>query len=191
MSGAVSLRTLYLKPQLERALPRSCCVVNVSSFLKELILFACEFKALDKRSSVQGHLIGVILDQLRQLPAAPFHLPHPSDVRAQRVAEALLKSPGDDRKIEEICKSTGGSKRTIERLFQRETGLSLGKWRQELRLMHALQLIASEEKISNAAVDAGYSTPSAFISSFKHALGITPGKYFHGNRRSDRSVAKN
>jgi AraC-like DNA-binding protein len=185
MSGAVSLRTLYLRPELRCALPRSCCLVNVSSFFRELILFSCEFSELDKRAKVQAHLISVILDQLQQTQAAPFQLRHPSDARARRVAEILIKSPGDGRKMDEICKSAGGSKRTIERLFQRETGLSLGKWRQQLRLMYALQLIAKEEKISNAAVDAGYSTPSAFISSFRSALGTTPGKYFHKNGRVD------
>src|ERR1700722_11814347 len=30
MSGTVAMRTLYLKPRLVRALPRDCCVLNVS-----------------------------------------------------------------------------------------------------------------------------------------------------------------
>src|ERR1700746_1433503 len=46
MSGAVAMRTLYLKPRLATSLPLDCCVVNVSSFLKELILYICTFKAL-------------------------------------------------------------------------------------------------------------------------------------------------
>ena len=37
MSGGVSMRTIYLKPHLVRALPRNCCVVNVSLLLRELI----------------------------------------------------------------------------------------------------------------------------------------------------------
>jgi AraC-like DNA-binding protein len=183
MSGAVSLRTLYLKLELRCALPRKPCVLSVGPFFKELILVACDFEALDQREKAQAHLISVILDQLQQAQTDSFQLPHPSDVRAQRVADALMKCPGDERKLEEICKAAGGSKRTIERLFRRETGLSLGKWRQQLRLMYALQLIASKETISSAAVDAGYSTPSAFISSFRSALGTTPGKYFRGDRR--------
>jgi AraC-like DNA-binding protein len=183
MSGAVSLRTLYLKLELRCALPRKPCVLGVSSFFKELILFACDFEVLDQREKAQAHLIRVILDQLQQAQKDSFQLPNPSDVRAQRVAGALMRCPGDERKLEEICKSAGGSKRTIERLFRRETGLSLGKWRQQLRLMYALQLIASKESISSAAVDAGYSTPSAFISSFRNALGTTPGKYFRDGRK--------
>src|SRR5215472_3351503 len=48
MSGVVAMRTLYLKPRLVKTLPRSCCVVNVSSLLKELILHACSVHALRK-----------------------------------------------------------------------------------------------------------------------------------------------
>ncbi|MGB6876543.1 MAG: helix-turn-helix transcriptional regulator [Candidatus Acidiferrales bacterium] len=188
MSGAVSLRTLYLKSELRCDLPRKPSVLSVCPFFKELILFACDFEILDQREKAQAHLISVILDQLQQAQTDSFQLPHPSDIRAQRVAGALMKCPGDERKLEEICKSAGGSKRTIERLFRRETGLSLGKWRQQLRLMYAFQLIASKETISSAAVDAGYSTPSAFISSFRNAVGTTPRKYFHGIGKSNAQI---
>src|SRR5580704_19241092 len=63
MSGTVAMRTLYLKPRLARAMPRDCCVVNVSPLLKELILHACNFPALKKTIKVHGHLIHMILDQ--------------------------------------------------------------------------------------------------------------------------------
>src|SRR5689334_16637455 len=38
MSGRVSMRTIYLRPRLVPSLPRKCCVVNVSTLLRELIL---------------------------------------------------------------------------------------------------------------------------------------------------------
>lgn len=182
LSAPGCLRTLYWKPGLVSFPPESCCIVNVSSLLRELILFACEFEVLDENTKAQGHLIGLVVDQLQQARTVPLQLPHPSDVRARRVADTLLESPGDERTLEEICKSVGACLRTMERLFQRETGLSMGKWRQQLRLMHALQLLAGGEKIASAALDAGYSTSSAFISSFRNALGTTPRKYFRGSR---------
>src|SRR5271155_2418170 len=46
MSGSVAMRTLYLVPRLARTLPRSCCVLNVSPLLKELILHICAAGAL-------------------------------------------------------------------------------------------------------------------------------------------------
>src|SRR6202041_439227 len=48
MSGAAAMRTLYLKPRIAKGLPADCCVINVSAFLKELILYACTLRVLKK-----------------------------------------------------------------------------------------------------------------------------------------------
>jgi AraC-like DNA-binding protein len=95
-----------------------------------------------------------------------------------RVAEVLQRNPDDSRSLDAACRQAGASKRTIERIFQKETHLSLGKWRQQLRLMRSLQLLAAGEKITHAALEAGYSTPSAFIAMFRRTLGTTPRRYF-------------
>lgn len=178
MAGEVSLRTLYLRPKLARGLPRACTVVNISPLLKELILYTCQFKALNKRIQARRHLIGVILDLLRSSQTIPLQLPRPVDPRALKVADFLYSDPGSAVPTEEICARAGASKRTIERLFQQDTRLTLGRWRQQLRLMHSMPLLAQGMKINSVALEAGYSSPSAFILMFRSALGTTPGQYF-------------
>jgi AraC-like DNA-binding protein len=175
MSGSVSMRTVYLRARMVRHLPRACCVVNVSALLQELILHACQYPSLSRRSKTHAHLIDILLDQLESVQAVSLQLPSPSDPRAARVAESLQRDPA--------CKKAGASKRTIERLFLEETRLSLGKWRQQLRLMRSLQLLAAGEKITHAALEAGYSTPSAFIAMFRKTLGTTPRRYFQNPSR--------
>ena len=71
------------------------------------------------------------------------HLPLPRDARAKRIAAMLQKQPSDTRSLIELSKLAGASKRTVERLFKVETGLGFGKWRQQLRLGHALRLLAA------------------------------------------------
>lgn len=176
MSGAVSMRTVYLRARLVKGLPRACCVVNVAPLLQHLILHLCTYKTLSRRSKVQAHLIDIFLDHLQNVQAVPLQLPAPTDVRAERVAETLQHD--SQISLASACKQAGASKRTIERLFQQQTRLSLGKWQQQLRLMRSLQLLAAGEKISHAALEAGYSTPSAFIAMFRKALGTTPRQYF-------------
>src|SRR5271170_541487 len=95
MSGTVAMRTLYLKPRLARTLPRSCCVVNVSPLLKELILHACNFATLKKSIQWQRPLIDAIVDQLKAIQMVPLQLPNLSDARAVRVAEILIADPSD------------------------------------------------------------------------------------------------
>jgi AraC-like DNA-binding protein len=181
MAGAVSMRTLYFRPRLVKHLPRNCCVVNVSPLLQELVLHACQFRALSRRSKMQAHLIDFIIDQLQSVKTVSLQLPLPSDPRAARVAAILQDELGDSAALDEACRQAGASKRTIERIFQQQTHLSVGKWRQQLRLMRSLQLLAAGEKITHAAMEAGYSTPSAFIAMFRKALGTTPRRYFENS----------
>jgi len=49
--------------------------------------------------------------------------------------------------------------------------------------MRSLQLLAAGEKITHAALEAGYSTPSAFIAMFRKTLGTTPRRYFENPSR--------
>jgi AraC-like DNA-binding protein len=181
MSGTVSMRTLYLRPRIARALPRSCCVVNVLPLLKELILHACTLASLNRKIKRQRYLIDLIVDQLETIQMVSLQLPNPSDSRAIRIAQVLLSDPGDQRTLRQICKTAGAGKRTVERLFQKETGMTFGKWRQQLRLMQAMRLLADGAKVTHAALEAGYNTPSAFISMFRKTLGTTPTLYFRAS----------
>jgi len=178
MSGRVSMRTLYFLPGLVHALPRKCLVINVSSLLRELILHACALGKLRKRIPAQRRIIEIIVDQLKVSELIPLQLPHPSDSRAMRIVNALVAQPDDQRTLERLCRDCGASKRTIERLFIAETKMTFSKWRQQVRLLHAMQLLASGEKVTGAAMEAGYSSTSAFISMFRKQLGTTPTRFF-------------
>jgi len=178
MSGLVAMRTLYLKPRLAKGLPRDCCVINVSTLLKELILHACTVRTLKKSVKWQMHLVAVILHQLEEVQTIPLQLPHLSDPRLVRIAEILMSDLCDSRTLAQLCKVTGAGKRSVERLFQQEIGMTFGKWRQQLRLMQGMRLLAEGAKVTHAALESGYGTPSAFTSMFRKALGITPSSYF-------------
>jgi AraC-like DNA-binding protein len=95
-----------------------------------------------------------------------------------RIADILMKDPGDTRTLAELCQETGAGKRSVERLFQQEVGMTFGKWRQQLRLMQGMRLLAGGAKVTHAALESGYGTASAFTSMFRKALGITPRSYF-------------
>jgi AraC-like DNA-binding protein len=178
MSGVVAMRTLYLKRRIAAALPRDCCVLNVSPLLRELILTACACARLKKAIRAQRHVIDIIIDQLETIKTVPLQLPNPSDARALRITELLLADPSDRRPLRQICKLAGASKRTVERLFKEDVGMTFGKWRQQLRLMQGMRLLAEGAKVTHAALEAGYSTPSAFISMFRKAWGTTPSRCF-------------
>ena len=178
MSGAVSMRTLYLAPSLSGGLPERCCVLAISPLLRELILRMVELRDLHLRVPAHAHLVSVLLDHLRVMESDAIHLPLPRDARARRIAAVLREQPDDSRSLVELSRVAGASKRTVERLFKSETGLGFGKWRQQLRLGHALRLLAAGQAVTNVALEVGYDSPSAFISAFRMTFGKTPGQYF-------------
>jgi AraC-like DNA-binding protein len=184
MSGQVSMRSLYFAPSLERGLarkrfPKTCSVVEVSPLLRELIAHAsgAGAAALDRNIPVQARLIAVILDQISALAEVPLQLSVPRDASAARAAEILRTDPGDPRSLDRLARETGASKRTLERRFRTETGMGLGRWRQQLRLLHALRLLAEGQPVTSVALEVGYQSTSAFISMFKKAMGSTPFQY--------------
>ncbi|HSS29791.1 MAG TPA: AraC family transcriptional regulator, partial [Nitrospiraceae bacterium] len=145
-------------------------MINVSKLLKELILYTCTLPAFKPGLEWQEHLVQVILHQLQAVRMVPLQLPHLADPRAARVAEILMTDPGDVRTLAQLSRIAGASKRSIERLFRQEIGMTFGKWRQQLRLMQGMRLLAEGAKVTHAALESGYSTPSAFISMFRKAL---------------------
>jgi AraC-like DNA-binding protein len=177
MHSPVSVRTLYFAAGLVSALPRDCRILNVTPLLRELVLRASRLGVLDRKIPTDARLIAVVLDELADPSEVPLQLPMPRDGRAKRLAALLEARPHDQRSVTELARQAGASRRTVERLFLAETKMTVGEWRRRLRLLHGVRLLAGGESVTNAALDAGYASTSAFIAAFKKTLGVTPGKY--------------
>jgi AraC-like DNA-binding protein len=179
MSGRVALRTLFFRPRLRpRGLPRTCAALNVSPLVRELVLHASRRNTLRRDVAADRRLARLVLDELVALPAAALQLPLPADPRARRAAALLDADPSGPPVLDAIAHAAGASKRTLERVFLRETAMTLGRWRRRLRLVAALRLLAEGHAVTRVALDVGYQSPSAFISAFRRELGTTPGRYF-------------
>jgi len=178
MFAPVTMRTLYFAPRLVTNLPRGDCrAVNIPSLLRELIVHAALQGALDRRVRAHAHAIGMLLDQLAAVTTVPLQLPAPRDARARRVADLLREAPDEDAPVGVLARRAGASRRTIERLFSRDTGMTMAEWRRRLRLLHAVRLLAEGEPVTSVSLAVGYTSVSAFIAVFKREFGVTPGKY--------------
>ncbi len=58
--------------------------------------------------------------------------------------------------------------------------MTFGRWRQQARLLRALELLASEWKIIDIALELGYDSPGAFATMFRKQFGQTPSQFFAG-----------
>jgi len=178
MWGDVAVRSLYFPEIIEKL---ECRVIPVTPLLKELILRVIDWRVLDSRVPEHMRLLAVLLDELTRAQSRveavnPLLLPLPEDPRALAVARHILNAPACEETFDELARQYAASRRTLERLFQRETGLSFGVWRQKVRLLASIRLLAEGRSVTDAALDCGYTSLSAFIAAFKKTFGYTPGR---------------
>ncbi|MCO4758504.1 MAG: helix-turn-helix transcriptional regulator [Oceanospirillaceae bacterium] len=171
------VRHLYIDQRQFQALPTQCSVLEVSPFLRELIIRAVSHGREYLPDSPAAHLMAVIGDELQALEPSPLYLPSANDRRVIRVMEKLRDDPADNRGQEDWAADVGASGRTLGRLFLRETGMSFGQWRQQLRLQEAVKLLAEGKGVTEVALILGYRSPSAFVAMFRKALGKPPKQY--------------
>ena len=194
MFAPVSIRTLYFAPGLANTLPRECRTLNISDLLRELILHTSRLGALDRRTPAHSRVIDVLLDQMAAVSEVPLQLPLPRDARALCVVSLLQAAPDEAASVATLARRAGASRRTIERLFARETRMTMAEWRRRLRLLHAVRRLAEGEPVTSVALEVGYSSVSAFIAVFRKTFGTTPGRYAasstSGARLPNRSTPK-
>jgi AraC-like DNA-binding protein len=177
MWGEVAMRSLYFpaQPPVPVFDAGPCRVISVRPLLRELILRVAEMAALDSRVPVEARLMSVLIDELEHAPIEPLLLPLPSDERARRVADDVLKNPAEEITAEALARRCGLGVRTLERLFRAETGMRFGLWRQKARLLESMRVLAEGGSVTDAALESGYSSVSAYIAAFKATFGVTPG----------------
>ncbi|MFC9324307.1 AraC family transcriptional regulator [Kitasatospora sp. NPDC057015] len=173
--GPAELRCLGFAEQVNPLGLEQPAVLAVTPLLRELIAVLTGPQA---PTGEQLHALErVALDQLRQAPALAMLLPTPTDPRLRDVTALLVADPADPRSLARLGSAVGASERTLSRLFRSETGMSFPQWRTQLRLQHALTLLAADRSVTAVAAATGYSSPSAFIEAFRLAFGTTPGRY--------------
>jgi AraC-like DNA-binding protein len=75
------------------------------------------------------------------------------------------------------ARRAGLSERTLARLITRETGMSFSRWRRQLGVMLAVKWLAGGASIQEVANDLGYESIPSFVTMFRKAIGVSPGRY--------------
>ena len=171
--GPVDLRTLYFLPSTSPSW-HEVRTVSVCGLLHEAILRACQLGGLDQRNADERRLADLIGAELRTADTRPAVVTMPTDPRARRLADLFLERRSTPETLDGLLVEAGLSRRTAERLFHAETGLSPARWRQQANLADSFARLVAGERIADVAAAAGYSSPSAFSAAFKATMGLAP-----------------
>jgi AraC-like DNA-binding protein len=181
-NGETDMRIVFLTPSLARLIADHPAVFLASDLTREALLALTGPRDHDDAApgysrAARSRLIRVLVDELLEAHEQPLHLPEPRDDRLQDIARTLYDNPADNATLAELGKTIGASARTLSRLFRDELGMTFYEWRTQLRVYHALVLLADGHDVTHTAYACGWANPSSFIAAFTNVIGTTPGRY--------------
>lgn len=107
---------------------------------------------------------------------------HARSIVARRFCDAMS--------LAEIAREAGSSPYHLCRVFRSQTGMSIHRYREQLRMRAALERV--NEDLTSVALDLGYSSHSHFTLAFRKAFGMPPARwrYFTARRRYSNDAAR-
>lgn len=170
--GEVAMRTVYLKADLPTVRAR-VAVLNVSPLMREVLVRLSE----GGTGAQVAPLVAILLMEINMVAEQCLRLPTPQDPRIAGLVAELLARPADPKPLKDWARHLGFSERNLIRVIHAQTGLSFRELRRQIRIVRAIEVLSAGHSVTNAALDVGYETTSAFIHAFRQITGGTPGKY--------------
>lgn len=172
---------LFIEPGAA-PMPADCCTLAISPLVRELVQHLARQDQAYPRTGPTARLVAVLLEQLAAAPVAQLSLPVSAHPKLRRITLALEADPSNRATLAAWAGELALGERTLARLVRRETGLTFGRWRQQLHLIVALRELAGGSTVQQVAGILGYDSVTAFITMFRKALGKPPAAYFAGLR---------
>lgn len=182
--GSTDMRIVYVEAELAPALDDEPAVLEVSALAREAIR-ALTDQASTRADAARDRLRRVVLDEFVAAAELPLHLPRLRDPRLRTLARLVAQDLSQAHTLADLGRRAGAGERTLSRLLRAETGMGFRQWRTQLRVHHALAILAEGTNVLDAATACGWANSSDFISAFTHIVGRTPGSYQRSLRSGD------
>ena len=172
--GETDMRIVFLPATSARRLPDRPAVFLATGLAREVLL---ALTSRELETTARARLHRVLVDELDEATEQPLQLPEPQDDRLRAIAQHLHENPADNTPLAALGRQAGAGARTLSRLFRKELGMTYYEWRTQLRIYHALVLLADGHDTTYVAHACGWANPSGFIAAFAAIVGTTPGRH--------------
>ncbi len=118
-----------------------------------------------------ARLVQVLFDELPRQPQEHLQLPVSNHPKIRQMVTMMAEDPARWQTLSQWAAVFAMSERNLARTVVRETGLSFRRWRHQLQLILALQLLIRGQTVQQTAQALGYDSTTAFITMFKKGSG--------------------
>ncbi|MGC5745282.1 AraC family transcriptional regulator [Chryseobacterium sp. NFX27] len=173
----VNLMVFLFKTVFEDDFYKNVHVFAVPAVLKEMLLYASKWNQLIEGDEEQDLFFKAILKSLPNFCRENSYLeiPVPSDARLIPVCTAINSNFKYSLNTDELAEKAQMSVRSLQRIFKNETGITLQKYLQLVRILKSIELIdTGQYTLSQIAYRVGYQSLSAFTSSYHSIMKVKP-----------------
>lgn len=170
--GSSVVHLVGVPPGIAPHLSQEPSLIVMSPLLRELVVAHSNESS---STAAAQRLLRVLVDRVEIATEPATILPASRDHRLRDVRIVLEERMSETLSLADLARAVGSSERTISRLLRAEIGMSFNVWRNQIRLRRASLLLAEGHSVTYIAAACGWSSPSAFIASFRDAFGHTPG----------------
>lgn len=167
--------SFYLMPELCTEMPTSPCTLQINEFTISILEYLKKNPLTAPLDDKSMRLLHVLCDQLINAPRQSTFLPYTNDPLLSKLIAEIEQCPAMETPLKDLAEQIGYTVRTLNRRSHQLLGMSLGDWRQRLRVVKAIDLLEKGEKVEIVAYAVGYSSASVFIAMFHRLTGRTPG----------------
>jgi len=175
--GGMTGYMAFIDPASASNLSATCCTLTATPLLRELLIRSSRFPMLYPEGGMESRLVALLLDEIAAARPGNVRLPMPTDSRLRKLVDWMMADPSDRGTIQHWAQRAGLSERTLARLVSQQTGMSFGRWRQQLKIMLAVQWLAKGLSIQQVSGALGYESAGTFVTMFRKTLGVPPGRY--------------
>ena len=153
-------------------MPSSPVAVGITDLLHLLLVRLDEQLAPGSRAICEAMILDLLTPAAGQ---SEVRLPG-SDLLSPIVA-TVTRDPADARTLGEWAAQQGVSTKTLSRAFEKDAGMTFGRWVAAVRAERAIHMLAAGELPEDVAEAVGYRSVSAFGAAFRRTTGRTPGAF--------------
>ncbi|ASE61887.1 AraC family transcriptional regulator [Chryseobacterium indologenes] len=168
-ASTVNLMVILFKTVFDNDFYNKVHVFAAPPVLREMLHYASKWNKLLEEDEEQGYFLTALLNSLPHFCTEKLGLqiPIPVDPRLLPVCSYINKNYMEQVSIDDLADVSLMSVRSLQRIFKRETGITIQKYMQLIRILKSIELIdTGEYTLSQIAFMIGYKSLSAFTNSY-------------------------
>jgi transcriptional regulator GlxA family with amidase domain len=154
---------------------------SVPVVFREMIMYTEKWSLNMVYNQSEQTFLHAILEELPSFiqNSIPLITPVPKSTNLLVMTDYIHQFYASSITIEELAEKSFVSVRTLERQFKKETGITIAKYIQMVRIIKSLELLSDGNfNIGEIALQTGYSSAQSYSNVFAKLLGKRPSEYF-------------